>query len=121
MEFYARLGLKLGDTLKDHAGDLQWASMSRSWWQIMFARADGPIDPHQQAVLFYLYTADVAALRDHLLACGVPDGGAFVGGPLPVDGRGRLFAIIHPPYMPKGELRVEDPDGYVLLIGQLGS
>jgi hypothetical protein len=118
--FYSKLGLTLGDTLKDHTGALQWAAMFRSSSQIMFARADGAIDPHEQAVIFYMYTADVAGLREHLLARGVPDGGRFVGGPMPVDGRGKVFDLTHPPYMPKGELRVEDPDGYVLLIGQLG-
>jgi len=28
-------------------------------------------------------------------------------------------AIVHPAHMPAGELRLVDPDGYVLLIGQL--
>jgi hypothetical protein len=27
--------------------------------------------------------------------------------------------IEHPSYMPAGELRVLDPDGYVVLVGQL--
>jgi hypothetical protein len=26
--------------------------------------------------------------------------------------------VTYPPYMPKGEVRVDDPDGYCLLIGQ---
>jgi hypothetical protein len=42
-------------------------------------------------------------LRDHLSAQGV-----------------KVSAITYPQYMPKGEIRVEDPDGYVLLIGQAG-
>jgi hypothetical protein len=29
-------------------------------------------------------------------------------------------AITYPNYMSKGEIRIEDPDGYVLLIGQGG-
>jgi hypothetical protein len=28
--------------------------------------------------------------------------------------------ISYPQHMPKGETRVEDPDGYALLIGQVG-
>jgi hypothetical protein len=29
--------------------------------------------------------------------------------------------ITHPAYMKEGELRLEDPDGYVLLVGQTDS
>ncbi len=29
--------------------------------------------------------------------------------------------IEHPIYMPAGEFRFVDPDGYVLLVGQIGS
>jgi hypothetical protein len=57
----------------------------------------------QQAVLFYLYTDDLIALREVLLASGVA-----------------VSEISYPFYMEKGEIRLEDPDGYVLLIGQIG-
>jgi hypothetical protein len=60
-------------------------------------------ESHQQAVLFYFYSPDLSALREHLLASGV-----------------QVSGITYPEYMPKGEIRVEDPDGYVLLIGQAG-
>jgi hypothetical protein len=30
----------------------------------------------------------------------------------------KVSAISYPDYMPKGEIRVDDPDGYTLLIGQ---
>jgi hypothetical protein len=53
--------------------------------------------------LFYLYSPDLIALREHLLAVGV-----------------KVLPITYPEYMPKGEIREEDPDGYVLLIGQAG-
>jgi hypothetical protein len=42
-------------------------------------------------------------LREHLLASALP-----------------VSPITYPDYMPKGEIRLEDPDGYVLLIGQVG-
>jgi len=42
-------------------------------------------------------------LREHLVASGV-----------------RVSPITYPDYMPKGEIRVDDPDGYTLLIGQAG-
>ena len=117
--FYAHLGLSVDNSLPDHSGALRWAAMKSALAQIMFARASGPIDPAQQAILFYLYTDDLAALRQHLLACGVPDLGGFHGCERKPDGRGGLYDITHPPYMPGGEMRVEDPDGYCLLIGHL--
>jgi hypothetical protein len=40
-------------------------------------------------------------LREHLLASGIAVAG-----------------ITYPSYMPKGEFRLADRDGYVLLIGQ---
>jgi len=36
----------------------------------------------------------------------------------PCDQRRKSFG--YPDYMPKGEIRVEDPDGYCLLVGQAG-
>jgi hypothetical protein len=39
----------------------------------------------------------------------------------PIDAANQAVgAVTYPFYMPAGELRVEDPDGYVLLAGQLG-
>jgi len=84
----------------------------------MFAAASGPIVPEQQAVLLYLYCADVAALRGHLLASGVADGAALRGGIDPAAGKSVVFEVTRPHYMPEGEVRVVDPDGYGLLIGQ---
>jgi hypothetical protein len=78
--------------------------MERGDAKLMLALADGPIDAGIQAVLFYCWTADVQALHDELAAAGVEVG-----------------PVQHPFYMPAGELRVEDPDGYVLLVGQLGA
>jgi hypothetical protein len=53
-------------------------------------------------VLFYLYARDLFGLRDRLVAAGV-DAGEIV------DGRPG----------PRAEMRVEDPDGYVLMIAQI--
>ena len=71
--------------------------------RLMLALADEPVDPQQQAVLFYCWTPDVRALQSELRAGGVEAG-----------------EIEHPFYMPAGEIRVVDPDGYTLLVGQLG-
>ena len=59
-------------------------------------------DPGAQAVLFYCWTSDVEEVRVRLAAAGVGVG-----------------EISCPFYMPAGEIRVADPDGYVLLVGQL--
>jgi len=60
-----------------------------------------PINAEGQAVLFYLYAPDVAAYRAELMEGGV-----------------RVGLLTYPTYMPEGEFRVHDPDGYVLLVGQ---
>ncbi len=51
--------------------------------------------------MYYLYASNLVSLREDLLAKGI-----------------KVSAITYPQYMRKGEVRVEDPDGYVLLIGQ---
>ena len=103
VSFYELLGLKVRNTLEAADGTLVWAHVECELAELMFARADEPVVATQQGVLFYLYSPDLVALREHLLAKGV---GAS--------------AITYPSYMPKGEMRLEDPDGYVLLIGQAG-
>jgi catechol 2,3-dioxygenase-like lactoylglutathione lyase family enzyme len=94
--FYQKLGFEVCNRIED-----QWAMMESAEARVMFSRASEPVDATQQAVLFYLYTRDVKALRQGLLAKGVA-----------------VSEIKHPDYMEEGEVRVEDPDGYVLLIGQ---
>ena len=55
-------------------------------------------------MLFYLYAADLPALRAVLVTHGVAAG-----------------AICYPEYLPLGEFGVKDPDGYTLMIAQAGS
>ncbi len=100
IDFYRLLGLELEET---HAagGITVWASLRTAQSRLFLIAADTPIDAGAQAILFYLWTTDVAALRDHLMAQRVPVG-----------------AITFPPYMPAGEIRLTDPDGYAILIGQ---
>jgi hypothetical protein len=90
-------------SLKTSSGDLQWAHIACEQAELMVARAGEPVVASQQAVLFYLYSPNLVALREHLIAAGV-----------------RVSPITYPDYMPKGEIRVEDPDGYCVLIGQAG-
>jgi hypothetical protein len=103
VDFYKYLGMEIRGSLRTPSGDLQWVHLACDQAHIMFARASEPVIAGQQAVLFYFYSPDLIALRDHLLATGV-----------------KVSPITYPDYMPKGEVRVEDPDGYVLLIGQAG-
>ena len=99
--FYTLLGFTLVDT-HDFEGATVWAHLANETSRLFLMLADAPIDPQAQAVLFYLWTTDVGELRRHLLDNHIPVG-----------------PIGHPPYMPAGEIRLEDPDHYVLLIGQL--
>ena len=109
VEFYGRLGLELRNT-HEVDGRLVWAFVTSpadepnsAGARLMLALADAPVDPVSQAVLFYCWSPDVRALRDELAADGVEVG-----------------PIRHPFYMPAGEVRLVDPDGYVVLVGQLG-
>jgi hypothetical protein len=128
LAFYAGLGFAAVNTLRDPQGRAFWALArsgdggdgSERGAEIMFARASGPIDPAAQAVLFYMYSSDVRALRGHLLGRGLHDGGVFTGQAGPNDGRRVVFAVAARDYMPGGEMRVADPDGYCVLVGQVG-
>lgn len=119
IDFYLKLGLEL-DSRFGPEGDPYWARMKRPGCDLMLARASGPIDPTVQAALFYLHVDDAAAFRSAMLAAGLRDGGPYTGstaGEFPRSGI--VFERSFPPYMPAGEVRVHDPDGYVLLVGQL--
>lgn len=102
VEFYGKLGFTVKSKV-EHLGKLNWAWVESGKANIMFSQASGPVDSKVQAVLFYTYTKDVVATQKELRAKGV-----------------KVGEINRPFYMPEGELRVEDPDGYVILIGQLG-
>jgi hypothetical protein len=57
-----------------------------------------PIDPARQGILFYLYSPDLAALREQLLWAGVEAGAIFDGTP-----------------GPRRQIELIDPDGYMLV------
>ncbi|MFN2470458.1 MAG: VOC family protein [Gaiellaceae bacterium] len=110
VDFYGRLGL-VEVNRHEHEGRLVWAFVAsdaeypnEAGARLMLAVAGDPVDPTKQAVLFYVWAVDVRALHDELAGQGIAVG-----------------PITHPFYMPAGEFRVEDPDGYVLLVGQLES
>ncbi|MCW5939385.1 MAG: VOC family protein [Fimbriimonadaceae bacterium] len=119
IDFYLKLGLSL-DSRFGPEGEPYWARMKRPGCDLMLARASGPIDAGQQAVLFYLHVDDIDAFRAAMLASGLQDGGKYDGTPGQAPRSGMVFEPTFPDYMPAGEVRVHEPDGYVLLVGQIG-
>ena len=99
--FYALLGLEVANTHQEPGSDEPaWAWLqSQHGASLMLAQADAPTGPVAQAILFYLYCDDVAAMHAALVASDVPVG-----------------EIAYPFYCPKGEFRVVDPDGYVAMV-----
>jgi ketosteroid isomerase-like protein len=98
--FYALLGFAVDDTHR-HGEELDWAALSHADARLMLARAGEPVRARDQAVLFYLYTTDLPGLQRHLRAHGHRAGAIRDGSPGPA-----------------AEMRVSDPDGYVLMIAQ---
>jgi len=107
VDFYRLLGFEVGNRVPP-AGTMHWAwlySPAVADWKrgpnLMLARSSRPIDAQAQDVLFYLYAADLIGLRDRLVATGISAG-----------------EICHPDYLPQGEFRLTDPDGYTLMMAQ---
>jgi hypothetical protein len=109
VEFYRLLGFEVGNKVPP-AGPIHWAwlySPAAADWKrgpnLMLTRSPCPIDAHAQEVLFYLYAAELKGLRNELLKKGISAG-----------------EISYPDYLPQGEFRLVDPDGYTLMIAQAG-
>ena len=108
IRFYQDLGFEVGNRVQSDEGQpgggstTVWAWLHSEKANLMVGLADEPVDPGQQAVLFYLYFDDIQATRDALVGLGHAPG-----------------AICHPFYMPGGECRLLDPDGYVLMLAQI--
>ena len=106
--FYRRLGLEVQNRHVDD-GVLAWAFLSTpahdrraAAARLMLAAADGPIEASKQSVLFYCWTDDARGLHAELVAAGIDVG-----------------EIGHPFSMRAGEFEVVDPDGYLVLVGEL--
>jgi hypothetical protein len=98
--FYGQLGFETRSTLTP-VDTLVWAWLQNGKAHLMLSRSARPMTPGEQSVLFYLYAADVVAYRNELAERGIT-----------------VSPITHPFYMPQGEFRIDDPDGYCLLVGQ---
>lgn len=107
VEFYRLIGFEIGNYVP-REGPMHWAWLyapkAADWKRgpnLMLTRSPCAVDAGAQEVLFYLYAADLTSLRSILLANGVDAG-----------------EIEYPDYLPNGEFRVQDPDGYTLMIAQ---
>jgi catechol 2,3-dioxygenase-like lactoylglutathione lyase family enzyme len=105
--FYALLGFEVGNRVPP-TGPMQWAWLYAprvAEWRhgpnLMLTRAECAIDAAAQEVLFYLYASDLVSLRHELIHQGLHPG-----------------EITFPEYLPNGEFRLHDPDGYLLMIAQ---
>lgn len=105
--FYRLLDFEIGNYVPP-TGPMHWAwlySVKADDWKrgpnLMLTRSARGIDAGAQEVLFYLYARDLMSVREVLLANGIAAGD-----------------IDYPEYLPDGEFRVFDPDGYTLMIAQ---
>jgi len=103
IRFYADLGFAvLNNVVPDGQSAPVWAWLQSDKANLMVGLASAPIDSSQQAVLFYLYYEDIKQTHTALAERGHHPG-----------------EIKYPFYMPGGEFRLEDPDGYVLMLAQI--
>jgi catechol 2,3-dioxygenase-like lactoylglutathione lyase family enzyme len=99
--FYHRLGFTVASVYHYRERPV-WATLRSDDAELMVSTDGPPIDPDRQGVLFYLYSDDLPALRGQLLAAGIDAGEIVDGTP-----------------GPSHELRLLDPDGYVLMVAQI--
>jgi ketosteroid isomerase-like protein/catechol 2,3-dioxygenase-like lactoylglutathione lyase family enzyme len=101
VDFYRHLGFTVGSA-HEYRGRPVWVAVSSEGAELMLTVDGDPIAPAGQGVLFYLYSLDLSGLRARLLAAGIKAGEIEDGSPGPSE-----------------EMRVLDPDGYVLMIAQI--
>lgn len=98
IDFYRHLGFVV--TSEFAPGDeMIWAALESEHAELMLNHSHDPIDA---SVLFYLYSDDLQALREQLVAAGVEAGEIEDGRP-----------------GPREELKLVDPDGYVVMVAQI--
>ena len=120
-DFYRNFGFEIGNAVPREGPPFQWVWLfqpqAENWkrganlmlsagWQSPGPPEDGGAAEAKikaGAILFYLYARDLKWLREELLRKGFEAG-----------------EITFPEYLPGGEFRVEDPDGYALMIAQSG-
>jgi catechol 2,3-dioxygenase-like lactoylglutathione lyase family enzyme len=100
LAFYSKLGFTTQNTWTPEGKPMQWAYLRSGGAELMLVRSDRPMNPDAQDVLFYLYANGVAAYREQLIERGLNPG-----------------ELGFPFYATHGEFRIDDPDGYCLLVG----
>lgn len=100
VEWYSKLGFHAEHTWTPEGRPMQWVHLRNGGAELMLVRSDRPMNPGAQDVLFYLYANGVAGYREQLVAQGLEPGG-----------------MNYPFYAKHGEFRIDDPDGYCLLVG----
>jgi catechol 2,3-dioxygenase-like lactoylglutathione lyase family enzyme len=107
--FYRLLGFEIGNKVP-RTGSPHWAWLYApkvdNWKHgpnLMVVRGESEIKPDSELVLFYLYATNLPELRNRLIAEGV-----------------NVSEISYPEYLPQGEFRTQDPDGYCLMVAQAG-
>jgi hypothetical protein len=100
IDWYVKLGFVAEHTLTLEGRPMQWAYLRNGGAQLMLVRSSRRLDPGAQDVSFYLYAPGVAAYRDKLISLGL-----------------NPSELSFPPYAVHGEFRIDDPDGYCLLVG----
>ena len=99
--FYYHLGFIVESVYK-YKGRPVWAALRSEEAELMVSTDGESVDPAGQGVLFSLYSSNLAALREQLLADGIDVGEIADGTP-----------------GPRQEMRLTDPDGYVLMVAQV--
>lgn len=106
--FYRLLGFEIGNYVPRGAERKEWAwlySPAAGDWKrgpnLMLTATETRRSGKPDGVLLYLYAADLPLLRGKLLGAGLRPGD-----------------IKYPDYLPDGEMCLEDPDGYTLMIAQ---
>lgn len=100
INFYHHLGFELASVYK-YRGTPVWAELQSEAAQLMVSTDGEQIDPSGQGVLFYLYSPDLAALREQLIAGDIQASEIEDGRP-----------------GPRQEMKLTDPDGYILMVAQ---
>jgi predicted enzyme related to lactoylglutathione lyase len=99
--FYYHLGFVVASVYM-YMGRPAWAELRSGGAELMVTTDGDSIDPAGQGVLFYLYSSNLAGLREQILAEGIDVGEIVDGTP-----------------GPRQEMRLTDPDGYVLMVAQV--
>ena len=106
IRFYRLIGFDLVDIEGEKEHSPGWARMAtKDGSAIMFLGSEEghTVKPEEQGIMLVLYTKELSALREQLVAAGEKPG-----------------EINQPFWMPSGTLTLHDPDGYIVSINQWG-